>query len=989
MIVDWLKLLEEHGEVKTKVLNNICDGFAQVDCLNLNIIHFNIRSIRKNFDELLVYLEERIKYIDIIVLSETWIIDSVSDFRIPNFDCHYNKSKTNQNDGLIVYIRNNIAVETNIQELTDTNLLNISFKINNTTVGITASYRLPSTDTQLYITELAQYLDSKNKNQIDIFLGDININLLNYNFLEVNNYLNILAKNGYICYINEPTRITSNSKSIIDHIFVHKRNSINQKVNINSMIFETDLTDHFSTGITFDFNEKNINDSNTEKIQKKINYQKLNNFLEKEKWEQVLNCKDVQESYNIFINTLILYINKATKTINIHNNKVRKIKPWITIGLINSIKHRDNLKKKLLKNYSNELKLEYTEYRNLLNKLIKNTKNQYYKNELESANGNYKRIWEIINEASNSKTKKDKLINVDILNDKGELTNDAQQKANIFNDYFINIGKKMAQKIEKNTDLPGSIYTDKYISSTVFLTPVTDNEIILFISKLKNRSAAGPDNITSDLIKAVHGNLIKPLKYLINLVFKIGILPAQWKESIVTPVLKAGDPSNPNNYRPISLINSFAKIFEQAIKNRLTSFFSSFSVLTDRQFGFRKETSTEHAVIDLIKKVVQNIDNDKKCVSVFLDLAKAFDTVSHGNLLDRLEQSGVRGPALNVLRNYLSDRIQKVRINNVLSEPSIINMGVPQGTVLGPILFLVYINLISNLCNFDGHIVSYADDTAIVFEGDSWDSALHKAEKGLISIYKWLNYSVLSLNTEKTKFMTFTLLSDDQPNKKNIFIHNNSCHNHQNCTCPHISKVSKIKYLGVMLDHHLRWDEQITYINKRLRQLINKFYCLREILNLKNLRIVYNALVESIIRYCILAWGGLFQNNLHNLQVTQNMLIKIILKKNSLYSTEALYSESGIFDVKKLYIYQCLIWAFKSRNFLESYSSHNTRNVQNQSLKIPLFKKTHTQRFVFYFGPKFYNILPPCIKNISSIKRFKKEIKKFIATNKKIFDKIG
>lgn len=989
MIVDWFNILEEQGEIKTKVYQNISDGVREeTNCLN--IIHFNIRSIRKNFDELLVYLKEKIKFIDIIILSETWNIDSVSDFWIPNFNCHYNNSKINQNDGLIIYIKKDITAEVNVQTLTDTKLLNVSFEINNTTMGIVASYRPPSINSQLYVEELAQFLKNKNKNQIQIFIGDININLLNNDILEVNNYLNILAEHGYVSYINEPTRIENNSKSIIDHIFVHKGNAISQNVQLNSMIFETNLTDHYSTCLSIKFKAENINKSDTKRELKKINYDKLNKLLGEESWEQVLNYTEAQESYNHFINKLNSYINKATNITNIRH--IRKIKPWITIGLVKSIKHRDSLKKKLIKNFSDQLKLEYTEYRNLLNKLIKNTKNQYYKNELTNANGNYKKVWEIINEASNSTPKKNQTENMNILNEQGELVKDAQQKANIFNKFFINIGKEMSTKVEKNNknnnQLPNTIFTNNNVSSTIFLRPVTENEIVLIINKLKNRSAAGPDNITSGLIKAVHINLIKPLKYIINLVIKTGKLPTQWKESIVTPVFKTGDPKNPSNYRPISLISNFAKIFEHSIKNRLTDFFDRFKVITERQFGFKKETSTEDAVIDLIKEVVYNVNDNKKCIAVFLDLAKAFDTVSHNDLLQRLKQCGIRGPALNILENYLSDRVQQVRVNNVLSETLTINMGVPQGTVLGPILFLVYINSIVNVLNFDGHIVSYADDTALIFKGDTWTNTFLKAEKGISSIYKWLNYSLLSLNTEKSKFMAFTLLKEDLPNTENIFIHKNNCRKENDCICPVIKKTDKIRYLGVMIDQHLRWNEHITYINKRMRQLIPKFYSLREILNVKNLLIVYNSLVDSILRYCILAWGGLFKNILNIVQVTQNTLIKIIYKKNRRYSTEALYRESEILDVKNLYTYQCLVWTFKSRNSLKTYSSYETRAVENESLKVPLFRKTHTQRFVFYFGPKFYNVLPVNIKKTRSINKFKKEIRMYILKNKHIFDSI-
>lgn len=483
-----------------------------------------------------------------------------------------------------------------------------------------------------------------------------------------------------------------------------------------------------------------------------------------------------------------------------------------------------------------------------------------------------------------------------------------------------------------------------------------------------------------------HTYLVKPLGHIINLIFSTAKIPEAWKEAIITPVHKSGEKNLLTNYRPISLINNFAKIFEKCLKKRLNNYLDKNKILNNRQFGFRSNLSTEDGVVELAKRVVYGVDEDKKCLAIFLDLAKAFDTVDHEILIGKLAKIGIRGHGLEIFVDYLANRKQKVKINGTLSDFKIITTGVPQGTVLGPTLFLLYINSISDMIGPDNDVFSYADDTALLFQGKSWEEVYTSAETGLKKMKSWLNANRLSLNIKKTKFMTFTLTVSDQPEKDKLIIHSNSC-NKKPCDCPSIDRVNDIKYLGIVVDQHLRWNKHIEYVVKRLRRLIYKFYQLRDILNKKTLIITYKALAESIIRYGIIIWGGLYNVTLRNLEVMQNTIIKIICKKERQYSTEILYQEVDLLSVRKLYTYESLLWMFKIQMHTLEHN-YNTRWNENTAVEIPLFHKSHSQRFIFFFGPKLYNKLPKNIKSIKKKEKYKVELKKFVNTNYPLLSKL-
>lgn len=465
------------------------------------------------------------------------------------------------------------------------------------------------------------------------------------------------------------------------------------------------------------------------------------------------------------------------------------------------------------------------------------------------------KLWETVQDITNKKRQN---VNInEILSKDGNLIKNEKEIADQFNRHYSEIGIEMANKINK----PNITFHDNISEKSFHFTPVDNEEIIKHINSLKNFKSPGVDQIKSELIKYCIDAFTPLLTHLINIAFTSGKCPSHFKIAIIKPLFKAGDKLQIINYRPISLISNIAKVFEKAIKSRMETFIKKYDLLSKKQFGFREKTSTEDALANLTNHIYKAIDQKLPSLTVFIDLAKAFDTVSHKQMLSKLWNMGFRGEFHRLLKSYLEDRTQIVKIGNELSDPKNVLIGLPQGTVLAPLLFNIFVNNLLTL-PIEGKISAFADDTAIFFSAASWSDLKTITSINMKKVKDWLDYHLLTINVEKTKYMCYTSYKNSLPNYTNIPIHNTNLS---------INAIESIKYLGVIIDSNLKWHLQINYVVKRLRSLIYCFKQLRNIIDEKELRIIYNGLVQSIIRYGILIWGGANKTNIKPLIQVQKI----------------------------------------------------------------------------------------------------------------------
>lgn len=877
----------------------------------ITIVTQNIRSIYANTDDLQVTLTQLELNCDIIILTECRFQSSKTIPQIPNYDVYITSKQINQNDGVAIYIKNNISHSVEeITEMKDASCLKLTIG-SCTILGI---YRPPeNVDAQNFISSLDQtILTIKTKNTI--IMGDININLINkrneksYEKSNRECYLNILSTHGIQAGHSLPTRLNS----CLDHVMMKIDSNIAPAF---ISVIKSTITDHDMVLLAL----PHINISkNIDRYKTSINYDAALLDLQDKNLSNLTKLEDPQlvaDTINESLNDVIIKNSTVIKIPKIH----RVCKPWITPGILRCIRNRNKLQKKLRNNPFNDLlQITYKRYRNFCNNLIKKLKRTYDKLQLEIAlkSKSNKSLWKAIKNITDQQRKK---------TDNSPLfSSHHSQKsaADTANTYFSSIGKNLAEEITNNPPL----YNVAPLSST---NPQQQNSFVLLdtdiyevqgiIMNLKSNSASGWDNIPTKLLKLASHIIVPIISHLINICFKYGVFPSIYKHAIILPIYKSGKKTDISNYRPIAILPVISKIIEKALNNRLVSYLSKFNILSPNQFGFQKGVSTEDAVCSLTNLIVEKLDSRTKCLAVFLDLKKAFDTVSIPILISKLQKIGIRDVTLNIFQDYLSNRVQQVKLNETLSSCSSIEYGVPQGSVLGPTLFLIYINDLCSMSLENGKVFTYADDTALVFYDSSWSDLKSKTETGLRQVASWLHNNLLTLNLSKTNYISFSILDAHQPDTNfNIKMH--TCEQYPrvltNCNCSNICKVSQVKYLGIILDQRLSWHPQIDLVISRLRKLIWIFKKLRHASSPSLIRNVYLSLAQSILLYCIPVWGGAGKTKFLELERAQRLLLKIMLFKPMLFSTTELYKTVQVLSVRKLYILSTILRRHKSTPFV-------------------------------------------------------------------------
>ena len=944
----------------------------------LSLFHLNIKSISKHYDELELYLNSLDFKFSFIGLSETWLDDNKEEFYDLNGYSSVNRYRKNKKGGGVsLHIQNGIPfILRNDLDYFDSEMETVFIEIDkcifntdsNIVIGII--YRMPNSSVDVFNDRIADVMNVIQKERkLCYLMGDLNIDFLKADdHRATGELLDVLYCNNVFPLITKPTRVTNTTATLIDHILTN--NFDDDMMHIQGILC-TSISDHYA--IFHVANNAKTDHAQTAKplLKRNMGQRNITKFtteMNMVDWQVVLNETDTQLAYSKFHEVISTKYNACFPYRKI-SKRYYKNKPWLSAALKESIKIKNKLYTKSKKSGDSEKVSFYKKYRNKLNQLIRSAERKHFHDILLEHKSNLKKSWQVIKAVINKR--KYTPVNTKFKVN-GATTNDGNVIANKFNSFFVNVGTVLA------TDKNPVDYIQQDILGTLYFDPVTENEICKIIGSFKD-SAAGWDDLKSSMIKHIKESIIVPLVHICNRSFETGIFPSELKIANVVPIYKSGDEMVFSNYRPVSVLPVFSKLLERLVYNRLISHINDNKLLYEYQFGFQKGKSTYLAIMMLVDKITEALDQGESVVGVFLDFSKAFDTVDHNILLQKMDKYGICGIELKWFENYLSDRMQYVTYNNHKSSHEKIHCGVPQGSILGPILFLLYINDLTSVSEFCFSVL-FADDTNMFITGKDMDILCHRLNEDLKNVQEWLQCNKLSLNVLKTHYMIFTprnILIDDIDVK---------------ILDVQIQRVYVTKFLGVQIDSQLTWKKHIEYTCKKLSKCVGILCKARKKLYKSTLISLYYSFAYPYFIYCNHVWGTNYPSCLERIYLIQKKLVRIMTCSPFRAHTEPLYFANKVLNIYDIndyiigtFMYECLHGNIPDifRNYFQRNADvhdHNLRNVND--LYVPYGRLDIRKFSVKIAGPNLWNSLPSSVKNSETVHIFKKNMRHYLTERK-------
>lgn len=866
-----------------------------------------------------------------------------------------------EHGGVAIFLKSNFNYETlDLSDYTENRLIECcGIKFPKYNLLIIVLYRSPCTDCNNFLYKLNVLLCDILSHDYNVVIGgDFNIDILSQSENK-KKFFDLAGCHGLKTVIDVPTRVSATSSSCLDNFLIFKYN-----MRYYTRVLNTCFSDHFGQLLVCQC-DRMSEDKNIILYRRHFsndNIQNFSNFLHTEAWDTVYSETCPSKGFSAFLEIFLHYFNLCFPLSRVNlKNKKKKNTAWISPEIL-------EIKEMVLA--ASDLSRADPSYKDLyrtLNKyyqnLIVESKKFYYDNLISSASNKNKMMWQIIKEKT---TNKEKNASVVLLKENNIVLSE-KETANKFNSFFSSIGNNLANNFTSSIDyhyISNNISTPEY---SFFITPATELDVLDCIRNLKVSPSSGFDCVSSKILKQVKNSVAAPLTFLINKSFETGIFPQKLKFAIIKPVFKKGNRSDVTNFRPISLLSTFSKVYESIMNLKLNSYLKKYKIIDQSQHGFTKERSLDTALFSFVNEMVSCVDQQSFAGALLIDLSKAFDCINHEALLHKMSRYGIRGVALKWFRSYLEGRSQQVALNfgnaSVVSTISEVGVGVPQGSILGPILFIIFSNdLHKIIADLPVLLMSYADDTNILLQVNNYAEMEILANTVYSRISEWMSKNKLIINNDKTAAMALTLTGSNVE-VEGITIDGRVTHFSQS-----------VKLLGLYIDHRLDWSIHIDNLCKKLSSSCYGLRSLSKQCSEYVLRSLYFSSFHSHLRYGIMHWG--ISKDFNRVFILQKYAVRIMSGLARRQSCRNVFKEQSILTAAAVYIFETL--CFVRRNiviFQRNIIDHNYETRYRNKLNCEQHKTTFYQRGAFFNGCRLYNVMPISILNAPSLNCFKQRLK--------------
>lgn len=957
-------------------MNSECDGGLRVGLRGrgdgavrvVKVLVQNIRSIRKN----LVVLESVLGQSewDIIVLTETWIFKHEEGVhQLEGYKGFFVSNESNRSGGVAVYVRNTFPASQQTIHSKNCDAIMIQVQIGKVCLRVLGVYRSPSPDVSdcadFVSLDLSSLLAEFDPQAEALVCGDFNIDIGKPSAV-AHDYLEQMAGFGFLLCnpAGQVTRPGLRGGTVVDHVFTR----LNGLTLVGMHLREEGISDHLACEVLLEIPMLPV----PSRLRWNVDYAKLEVAVSVADWTPVLRTTDAPSACKVFIDQCRNIIGEATEIKGL-SGKVKPTKEWMTPTLVRAVRKRQRLYRVWKRTRSVIDELAFRSYKNWLRDTLRTGRDKFYRSLLERVRGNSRETWAIVNRLFRG-TRSAGVLDPGVVG----LGYDA------INAHFALAGSNTVERhrvaaVDSVSRLPDYSCPE----FTRFLVP-TIREIKKIVGSLKGGKAGGWDGITGKFLKLKPYLFATLIEHIVQLTFAESIFPASLKRAKLLPIHKGGSFRNVDNYRPISLLPTLDKIIEKIMAAQLVEHLETNRILSDAQFGFRKGRSCEQAASGFLRAVSECLDSGYSCVAIFLDLRKAFDTVNHERLINKLERVGLVGRALELLRSYLSGRDQIIvdKDSGVASKPCEVPCGVPQGSVLGPLLFIFYINDLLLKGDEVGRFC-FADDLVLLVKAKDRSRLEREASRVLTEASEWLDDNGLVLNAQKTKSMVFSRKKGFKRCMNIRTLCQHASGGAERCMCPTIEEVDSFKYLGLTVQNDLKFPAHISLVLRKMRSGVAVINRLRNLSSVALRRIVYSSLCESHLMYMAALYGGAFVTHLEPLKRLQRKSIRAVAGVGPRANCSPIFKELGLLDFDKLYI-KALIATMHNRFSELRFPSHQHATRFKEANKIFRDKKTLvvTERLPWKACQRVLNALPQELREAllsdNTSKKARKRISRYL-----------